>query len=284
MIQTFIQGYQLGPGDLFQLIRGTNNALVTPASITYSIYTNPAGGTPIALLTGQTPATNSTGIYYVNLTVPNSWYGPMQLQWSIQEYSLTDPSVLVTTDFFVDTASPIDGSLDAPSVLVSTRPQINQKRAQIIVKVRELLSDQNPDRNYHLRPPTPARQIAGYSVRTGFIWTDTTIMRMLELTVSQLNLWNPKAQFSWTIDTAPVDWLNIAAIGAAAKCLSIEGARWAAEEFAYSLNGVSLDLHKYSAYQALAESYRAEFEMSAPLATANRPGSAGLRQQRWLLG
>ena len=68
------------------------------------------------------------------------------------------------------------------------------------------------------------------------------------------------------------------------RCLGKESARWAAEESRYSLNGVSLDINKSSLYQGLAESYKAEFQEWAPLLTANRPCSAGLRQSRWLLG
>jgi hypothetical protein len=39
--------------------------------------------------------------------------------------------------------------------------------AQAIRVVRELLSDTNPDRNYHFRPPTPGRVVANYTTRVG---------------------------------------------------------------------------------------------------------------------
>jgi hypothetical protein len=52
----------------------------------------------------------------------------------------------------------------------------------------------------------------------------------------------------------------------------------------YSLNGVSLDLNKASEYQALADDYAPEFKEWLPNLIANRPATAGLRQQRWVLG
>ena len=84
-------------------------------------------------------------------------------------------------------------------------------------------------------------------------------------------------------EAAPDSWGKIACLGAAAKCLSAEGCRWAAEEFGYSLNGVSLDINKAATYMSLADAYKSEFTEIATQAAANRPFSAGLRQQRFLL-
>jgi hypothetical protein len=150
--------------------------------------------------------------------------------------------------------------------------------------VRELLFDTNPDRNYHFRPPTPGKIVAGYTSRVGFIWLDSTILRFLQIAISKLNWYNPKNIYNFTLDNVPADWGRIAALSAAALCLSAEGARWAGDQFNYSLNGVSLDINKADLYRGLAESYKAEFTEMAPLVTANRPASVGLRQQRWLLG
>jgi hypothetical protein len=75
-----------------------------------------------------------------------------------------------------------------------------------------------------------------------------------------------------------------AALEAASFCLTGESARWGAEEFSYSLNGVSLDINKQSLYQSLGDTYHQRFELMAEKVTACRPYSVGLRQQRWLLG
>jgi hypothetical protein len=107
---------------------------------------------------------------------------------------------------------------------------------------------------------------------------------MLKLSIAQLNTWNPMNTFNYTLDTMPDNWAEAACLGAAAKCLSAEAARWAAEEFGYSLNGISLDLNKSATYQNLGSAYAAEFQQWAPQISANRPASVGLRQNRWLLG
>jgi hypothetical protein len=185
---------------------------------------------------------------------------------------------------------PADPAFEAPSMIIGKQLNIGSARttpamyAQAVRVVRELIADTNPDRNYHFRPPTPGHVVANYTTRVGFIWLDTTILVNISLAISQLNLYNPMNYYNWTLDSIPMDWGNIAALEAASLCLTGESARWAADEFSYSLNGVSLDINKSALYQSLAQTYQTQFNTLAPLVTANRPFSAGLRQQRWLLG
>ena len=126
--------------------------------------------------------------------------------------------------------------------------------------------------------------MAGYSTRVGFIWSDEDILMNLDISISKLNTWNPMNYTGFTLDSIPTDWGKCAAIGAASLCLLGESARWAADGLNYSLNGVSLSLDKWSSYQSLGQNYDTQFTTWAPLITAVRPFSAGLRQQRWLLG
>lgn len=229
-------------------------------------------------INGLTPAqiltTNSTDIWVGQSS--NAHFTPTSIPVMVSD--------VVTEDFFVQVVDYASNSFEAPSMIVARKPGMDQKTAQMIMSVRELLSDTNPDRNYHFRPPTPSKIVAGYTSRVGYIWVDMTITLMLKITIAQLNTWNPMALTNYNIRSIPEDWAEAAAVGAAAKCLLGESARWAEEEFGYSLNGVSLDINKSSLYQGLGQTYTQMFETWAPLITANRPASVGLRQQRWLLG
>jgi hypothetical protein len=312
IVQT--QGKTLGPGDLGILIHDANGMLMNPTAINYDIYSNVSGVfSPVVL--SQTPGNTNIGAYYVPITIPTSWEGEYQLRWNLVQYPVSNVagaitsgvfipgeivvqnvtlasatvvlastgsmqingltpaqilttdnhnvwvgqisgahftptstpvlvSDLVTEDFFVQVVDYASNSFEAPSMIVARKPGMDQKTAQMIMSVRELLSDTNPDRNYHFRPPTPSKIVAGYTSRVGYIWVDMTITLMLKITI----------------------------------------ARWAEEEFGYSLNGVSLDINKSSLYMGLGQTYTQMFETWAPLITANRPASVGLRQQRWLLG
>jgi len=307
---TLTQGKTLGAGDLSILVRDSKGCLIDPAQISYSIFQispqvpikvrgayeydllqpnvmpeaafQPQG----AVLVGQprmVPLRSAQGAYYVNITIPTTWLGVYQLVWYLVQYP-NQPENQVYEDFVVQTIDPTSNSFEAPSVTIAAKPATTSKYAPAIMYVRELISDENPDRNYHFRPPTPGKVVAGYTTRVGYIWLDSTILRMLDIAISKLNTWNTKNLYNWTLDNIPVDWGRCAAVGAAASCLIKEGARWGAEEFNYSLNGVSLDINKANTYQSLGQTLQQEFTEWAPLITANRPFSAGLRQQRWLLG
>ncbi len=307
-METLTQGKRLGPGDLSILIRDANGALIDPCIICYSIFQLteqvptagqrayefdleqpnhmrklPENDLILATQPKLVPRRSSPGAYWVDMVVPTLWKGVYRLVWYIVQYQ-GQPENRVYEDFIVQPIDPADSSFEAPSVIIANRPPTKNKYAPAIMYVRELLADTNPDRNYHFRPPTPGKVVAGYTSRVGYIWLDPTILRMLDINISKLNWYNPKNITSYTLDNIPVDWGRIAAIGAASSCLTGESARWAADEFSYSLNGVSLDINKSSLYLSLAQSYQQEFSEMAPLVTAIRPYSAGLRQQRWLLG
>jgi len=284
MATTLTTEKTLGPGDLALLVRDANGALIDPISLTYSIFSIDPSGSPVLVTQPQmVPHRASQGAYYIRMTIPTVWNGSYQLQWFLKEYEESG-IVTILEDFVVQSVSPASGSYEAPSTIIAQPPITNRKYAPAIMYVRELLFDTNPDRNYHFRPPTPGKIVAGYTTRVGFIWTDSQILRFLQMAISKLNWYNPKNIYSFTLDTVPADWGRIAAFAAAAMCLSAEGARWAADQFSFSLNGVSLDINKADLYRGLADGYNAQFTEMAPLVTANRPFSAGLRQQRWLLG
>lgn len=281
---SFAQGKPLGPGDLNILIRDESGALYDPSIISYSIFSvdSVTKAEALATMPNTVPLRNSLGIYSISMTIPSTWDGDFKLVWYVTRYA-GDPFDTIYEEFQVVNFTPGRSSFEAPSLLMVPRPGMSQQGAELVVMVRELLSDTNPDRNYHFRPPTSGKVVAGFNNRVGFIWTDSTILVMIKLALAQMNMSNPLNTYSYNIDSVPESWAQIACLGAAAKCLSAEGARWISEEFGYSLNGVSLDINKASSYQALADAYANEFKELAVLASANRPASAGLRQQRFLL-
>jgi hypothetical protein len=283
-VRVFNQGKVLSPGDLGLNVRDANGQLIDPAAISYSIFSQAPDDT-LRLVSPPKflPNRSSTGVYHVGGHIPSDFDGHYRLIWYLQQYP-DNPEVQLFEEFDVIRLDPATTSFEAPSVLVVPRPALNKVLAECIIKVRELLSDEDPERNYHFRPPTTGRIVAGFNDRVGFIWTDRTIIRMLRLAIEMANTWNPMNLTDYRVENAPRAWQEAIAVGAAAKCLSKEAARWEADEFDYSLNGVSLSLHKASEYQALAGDYASEFKEWLPNLTANRPCVQGVRQNRWLLG
>lgn len=277
-------GKALGQADLTLIVRDAQGAPTTPHSINYSIFAMNPDGSKVPVSEPRKRPTLGTlpGLYYVDMTMPTSWAdGHYTLVWYVLDTPEAHESSIYE-EFAVLHLRPEAGSMDAPSVLLAKRLMTTEKVAETIMQVRELLSDTNPDRNYHFRPPTAAKTVAGYTTRVGFIWTDETIMRLLKLSLAQINTANPKALYGMTLDTMDENWAQAAALGAASKCLNAEAARWISDEFGYSLNGVSLDLEKSGKYQGLAAAYQQEFQQWLVPLTANRPKSVGLRQNPWL--
>lgn len=277
-------GRTLGHGDLSILVRDASGRMVDPFLISYDIFAvNEKQEESLVSPPQSIPRRSSQGSYHVPITIPTVWRGLFKLVWHVQEFP-DSPINQIYEEFRVENVDPAKSSFEAPSALVSPRQVADKYTASIIMMVRELLKDTNPDRNYHFRPPTPGKVVAGYTERVGYIWTDETIIRMVKNNISRANTWNPRTLYNFTLETLTDDWANFVALGAAASCLSNEGTRWAADEFSYSLNGVSIDLPKTALYQSMAQQFRAEWDEWAPRITAIRPFSAGLRQQRWILG
>ena len=277
------QGKTLSAGDLGLNIRGLNGGLTDPYSLSYSIFSVGTDGLrTLVSAPNMSPTRNATGVYYVGGSIPTTWDGRYDLIWTLRQTS-TDAPCNITEEFEVVRIDPATSSFEAPSVLVAQKPGLNPTLVDGIMKVREILSDENPDRNYRFRPPTPGIAVANFNLRVGYIWTDSSIIRMLRTATSIANTANPMNLYSYTYESAPVDWRNIINIGAAGLCLTKEAARWVEEGFSYSLNGVSLDINKAGEYQSLATDLSTQFNAILPNLTANRPCSSGLRQQRWLL-
>lgn len=278
---TLTPGRTLTAGDLYLLTRDANGAPITPNYIAYTLFL--VQGTDQVLMSAprSIPATGVPGSSYVAMTIPTSWAdGTYRIVWYLKEL-VDSVEQTVTEDFAVQSVKP-GFNLEAPSMLMIPGLATKPEWAPIIRQVRELLSDTNPDRNYHFRPPTAAKTVANFSQRVGFIWTDPTIIVMLQTALSRVNSANPKAMYGFTLDTLQEPFTSCACLGAAALCLSAEGCRWVADEFGYSLNGVSLDLQKSQSYMAMSQVYTTAFEAQLPALTANRPMSAGLRQYKWL--
>jgi hypothetical protein len=283
-MRVFNQGKTLTPGDMGLNVRDANGQLIDPTGISYTIFAiDDAGNKVLASAPKLQPARSTTGVFYITGVVPTAWLGQMNLVWYLQQYP-GDAETSIFEEFEVVKIDPLTTSFEAPSAILSTRPGLNKVLIERIMGTRELLSDEDPDRNYHFRPPTQGKVVAGFNDRVGFIWTDRTIIRMLRLAMEMANTWNPMNLYGYSVENAPRAWGEAITVGAAAKCLSKEAARWEADEFDYSLNGVSLTLHKAAEYQSLANDYSSEFKDWLPNLTANRPASVGLRQQRWLMG
>ena len=129
-------GQTLTQEDLKILIRDNVGTLVDPYYIRYSIFDYTTGVEVLIGSPDQIPATRGVGQYYVNTTMPlDSNIGDWLVRWNFRE-TTTSPLVQVVQEFNIVAAEVKTDitSIDSEQLLVR--------------RLRIILRDNNPDRNY----------------------------------------------------------------------------------------------------------------------------------------
>lgn len=145
----------------------------------------------------------------------------------------------------------------------------------------------SPDRTYHFRPPTGEGTIGCHNQVFGAIWEDEELLEFLIMALDQWNAMPPETEELCDLDSmsqrkpswkAPILW---GAVGTAAMMLAF---RWTADEFDYSIGGISLSIDKSSKYQSLKENAEQQFEKLAEAKARTTKYMRGLKQQRFSPG
>jgi hypothetical protein len=136
MSVAFHQGYQLTASDLKIIIRDISGVPEDPYYIRYSIFDYTTGLEVLIGNPDQIPATSGTGQYYANSTIPlDANIGDWVIRWHFME-TPTAPLIEVVQEFNV--------------VSSDIKTQIAQTTNQEVMmrRLRIILRDNNPDRNY----------------------------------------------------------------------------------------------------------------------------------------
>jgi hypothetical protein len=210
-------GQTLGPDDLKIAIRNTSNVLVDPFYIRYSLFDYTTGMEVLIGVPDRVPATSGTGQYYVNATLPlDSNLGDWVVRWNFKESS-SAPMVQVAQEFAVVKAD----------VIVSFTG--STKQDAMLRRLRILLRDNSPDRNYRFRPPNTEKFLQSQAQVFGYIWTDEELYEYLLMAVDDFNSAPPATGI--TLDTMTDNWRTLIAIRAASFACMALALNWIADEF-----------------------------------------------------
>lgn len=227
-------------------VRDVNGFPTEPFSIGYGIFLK--SGVDLTLVTGTDtllPQSDAVGHYYVYWQVPsNATIGEYRVIWRIQQ-SADSPVDIAQQDFSIVSLGEVPQQYD-----VSTRT--------LIKAVRTLLRDNNPDRNYHFRPPASERERDGMTLHFGYIWEDDEIVVFTEMAVAAYNFAPPQSGF--TLGGITPDMRYPIAMMAALMAITAVSLNWVADEFDYSIGGKSLTIDKSSKYQSIASDFRTDIE------------------------
>ena len=149
-----------------------------------------------------------------------------------------------------------------------------------------LLVSNSPDRNYHFRPPAHEETVRQFNRVFGYIWEDDELSEFLEDSLNMIIAAPPKTPFPSVdvmLQQAP-EWRTMLLTGAMMWALNALRINWIADEFNYSIGGVSLDIDKSSKYESAYQGAMEQFDKQLEKAKATRNIIRGMQQPKFGIG
>lgn len=149
-----------------------------------------------------------------------------------------------------------------------------------------LLVSNSPDRNYHFRPPAHEDTVKQFNRVFGFIWQDEELGEYIDRALNEIIAKPPRTPFA-NVDTMVAyrrEWTTLLLTGAMWWALHALQINWVADEFDYSIGGVSLNLEKSAKYESAAQATAEQFEKQLENAKATVNFIKGLQQPKYGTG
>jgi hypothetical protein len=278
MALTYYPGQETGRGDLDIFLTDSGGAPANAAVISYAIWYVDPGPPQVEVLIGaaaRTPVNPTVGEYYAALLVPPSAEaGDYVIRWTFAEFA-PDPTTEVVQEFTVVAEADLVAT-------VYTTPQ-----QSMIDKLRLLLRDQNPDKFYHFRPPEHEGAVGRYNRVFGQIWEDVELLEYIERGLDWWNMFPPETEELNTVDrlvNSKPAWRTAILWAAISHACFALMANWTADEFDYSIGGVSLTLERSSKYESLKSNAEGQFDKATEIKSRTVKYMRGLSQPKYGIG
>lgn len=278
----FNTGTELGRNDLSIFLVDELGVPCNAAEISYAIYfvdqsMGPPGTEVLIPPEDRTPVNPSVGEYYAAMLVPpGASAGDYRIRWTFRK-TLADEEQQVVQEF---------GVTD-PSSCAEGQRLYSTCEAGLIDKLRIMLRDNNPDRNYHFRPPEQEGVVKKYNRVFGYIWEDHELLCYLEMALDWFNSFPPETEGIRTLNNLCQQkpaWRTFILWGAAVHALFALSINWVADEFDYSIGGISLSLEKSSKYESLKQNAEGQFDKATEAKARTVKFIRGLQQPKFGFG
>lgn len=270
MAVAFKKGQPLTEQDLTIAVRDSSGVLFDPSVISYSLFDYTSGVEALIGLPNRQPASPASGIFYVPGTIPlDANIGEWVVRWNMRQHA-DSPITQVAQRFQVVGAQ------------VTTEVASTSTEKVLVGRLRTLLRDNNPDRNYRFRPPNTEKFLQSQTEVMGYLWEDEELYEYLLMSVDTFNSAPPVTGIA--ISDMPDRWRTVVLMGAAAHACRAMAMNWAADEFSYSISGVSLEIDKSSKYLSLKENFEGQHEKMLDQAKSSIKIVKGLQQPRYGIG
>ena len=281
MAVAFQSGQTIGRGDLDIFLRNGAGNPANAAEIYFALYYVDPGPPEIEVLIGaaqRAPINPAVGEYYASLAIPSgATVGTYRIRWTFRE-TVSSPLQEVAQEFAV--------VLDTTA---TTPTGYTQAQTQMMWSLRILTRDNNPDRNYHFRPPEYEGDIGQYNRIFGFIWEDAELLEYLQRSLDSFNAFPPNTGHILTnldqLVAQRPQWRTFILWGAIAHACFAVAMNAIADEFDYSIGGVSLSIDRYSKYESMKQNAETQFnEKAAETKQRTVKYIRGLQQPRFGMG
>jgi hypothetical protein len=269
----FFKGQQLGSEDLHICLESSSGTPSNAAEIYYTLSDFTTGREALLGAPRRSPANPEVGKYYASLIIPlDANIGLYRVRWTFRE-TLGGPVHQALQEFEV-----IDKAAIAP--------ELEGCESDLVRRLRIMLRDNNPDRNYHFRPPAHEETVNQFNRVFGYIWEDAELKEFLERALDAVIAAPPRTPFQslCALCQNRPEWRTLLLTGAANYALLALMINWISEEFDYSIGGVSLNLEKSSKYEAAANNFKDLFDSQLEKAKATVKIVRGLQQPRFGVG
>lgn len=271
----FLRGQQMGRDDLNLFTTNASGHPTNAAEIYYAIYDFTTGMEALIGPPKRDPANPSIGEYFASLIIPpDANLGSYRIRWTLREM-IGGPLQSVVQEFDVQ-----DRTIAMPGF------NYTQIQSDVVYRLRVLLRDQNPDKFYKFRPPAHEETISQYNRVFGHIWEDAELFEYLERSLDMISSSPPATVFSSVDQLVQTkrEWTTLLLTGAMIYALQALQINWVADEFDYSIGGVSLSLDKSSKYGSLKSEMSDLFDKQLEKAKATVKIIKGLQQAKYGTG
>jgi hypothetical protein len=280
MSVAFFPGQVLGETDLKIDIRDSSGILKDPSIITYSIFDSTTGLDVLMGGQDQVPQKNGVGQYWVNFQIPlDANIGDWLVRWNFRE-NPGSPIIQVVQEFAV--VAKQNCVVHPGAAYATPTQQVPAREATLLRRLRILLRDNNPDRNYRFRPPNTDQFLQSQTEVFGYIWTDEELYEYLLMAIDDLNAAPPVTGVN--LQTLPDRWRTAVIIRAASFAAMAITMNWIADEFDYSISGVSLSIEKSSKYQGMKDNFEQQYDKLKEEIKRSIKIIKGLQQPRYGIG
>ena len=264
----------MGREDLNIFLENANNTPSNAAEITYALYDNTTGMEVLLGSPTRIPVNPSVGEYFASVIIPlDANIGAYRVRWTFRE-TVGGPIQQVVQEF---------DCIDKATILSSNYTDVE---ADLVRRLRILLRDNKPDRNYHFRPPAHEETVTQFNKVFGFIWEDAELDEYLQRAMDQVTAAPPRTPFQnldQFVQTRP-EWRTLLLNGAMMHALFAVMLNWISDEFDYSIGGVSLTIEKSSKYESAYSAIKDSWESQLERAKQTVKIISGLQQPRYGIG